>query len=244
MRYVAPVLFGVCVGLFLLFAQRWAVRRASARNDRKAAEGRSRVAVHDECLTAEHEAGHALAAWACFLVDRIVVASIDGSPHVTHRFWLPRFKGDQEWCDMVISLAGIAAELMVNSRARTGGSASDIVAARASATWIIEHKATVPWDAVDVKSLPFAHLFDPPLSSEERACLETGFSKARQLLRDGADRHARMVSALLCHRRMTYEDILAVLGNRHWMRAKVIGAAFNRPEAMKAGFVEIARDAA
>lgn len=239
MGHVLPVLIGVCIGLVLLAVQLWMDRRTRARQRHAAAEADRRAAVEKQCRTAVHEAGHALCAWACFLVDKITVARIEGEKHVKFTYWHPSYKNDVEWCDMVLGLAGFAAELMVYGRSWTGRSKPDLDQARASTAWIIEHKATAPWEVLDVRPLPFAHLFDPPLSPEEQQCLEIAFSKARQLLRDGKDRHAKLVSALLCHRKMTYKDILAVLGDRHWMSAKVMSAVLHGPDAMRAGFVEL-----
>lgn len=238
MRHVVPLLIGVCIGLALLAARYWTNRWLRRRRERAAVEASRRADVEQECRTAVHEAGHALCAWACFLVDQIIVAQIDDHKGVRYRWWYPSFKDDVQWCDMVIGLAGLAAERMVYGRARKGVS-KDLEEVRASAAWVIDHKATAPWEVVDLQPLPFARRFQPPLTPEEERCVRTAFTKAQQLLRDGKDRHAKLVSALLCHRTMTYKDITSVLGDRYWMAAKIMSAALKGPDAMKAGFVDI-----
>jgi hypothetical protein len=238
MRQVVPVLIGACIGLLFLAAQYWTQRWLRGRQERAAVEAKQRAEVESQCRTAVHEAGHALCAWACLLIDRIIVAQIDDHKHVRYRWWHPSFKDDVEWCDMVIGLAGLAAERLVYGREREGVS-KDLEDVRASVAWVIDHKATAPWEVGDLQPLPFAHLFEPPLTPEEERCVQIGYAKACQLLRDGKDRHDRLVSALLCHRTMTYKQITSILGDRYWMGAKVMSAALKRSDAMKAGFVEI-----
>src|SRR5271166_3771290 len=80
-----------------------------------------------ECRLAVHEAGHAVAGWCCTLVGEVAVATIEAKSggYVRHSYY--KIDGPEaEWCEMVISLAGVVAEATVYSRWRTRGCEQDL----------------------------------------------------------------------------------------------------------------------
>lgn len=217
------------------------------RSWRESAKPKARRTTHPdtvECRAAVHEAGHALVAWACFIVDHItfVLLADGGNGQVRYRFWRPTYKDDSDWCDAVISLGGVAAEVVLYRQASTRGSEEDLCGARSAIARLIDRSVlSPPWEVASaLPPVPFAHLFDPPLSDAERRGLEIVYGKACELLRDGAVQHGRLVGALLHQRRLSYAQVLGILGERHWMAAKVLNSALKRPGAMQAGFVKIA----
>jgi hypothetical protein len=168
----------------------------------------------DDTRMAVHEAGHALAAWRCTVVTHVHRASLEGRDggFVTYDF-IADPSPAHAWCKLVITLAGIAAELAVFSRARSGPAEKDLLHARKLSRLLVH--ACPPWsDAAAAPDLPFERLFRAPLPPGERAVLQRAYAKARALVRDSRAAHGRLTSLLL-HRRTVPGDALPrVLGPR------------------------------
>lgn len=170
--------------------------------------------------TAVHEAGHTIAAWRCTAVTRIHEVTLDG-PHGGYcRYeFLDCRTAAELWCLTVIQLAGIAAELTVFDKTRSGPAEKDLRQARRRAQLLAQHDEP-PW------SLPpepgptarFDHLFHPPLSTDEARVLHVAYRKARQLIRDSRHAHARLVALLLHQRTVRTPALTQLLGTRAFTR--------------------------
>jgi len=174
-----------------------------------------------ECRLAVHEAGHAVAGWCCTLVGEVSVATIEdkNGGFVRHSYYA--IGGPEaEWCEMVISFAGIAAEAMVYSRWRTRGSEGDLSRVLECAKKIgAEGQANLPWDklgSVDGSVPDFKKMFKGELAPFVLENLEEGYRMTRCVLRSHGSRFFKMVQLLLTKKAVTRFDMERALGKRHF----------------------------
>ena len=202
-----------------------------------------------ECRLAVHEAGHAVAGWCCTLVGEVTVATIEDKSggFVRHSYYA--IGGPEaEWCEMVISLAGIAAEAMVYSRWRTAGSEGDLSRALALAKSIdARGQESLPWDRLGFAAGPvpdFTKMFKAELPTAVLENLEEGYRMTRQVLRSHGSRFFKMVTLLLTKRAVTRFDMERALGKRHFETLIAVGTRLEsvinqngKPERFKPRFV-------
>jgi ATP-dependent Zn protease len=138
--------------------------------------------------TALHEAGHAVAAWRCTLLNHMVGGSIDyDSGRV--EYVIDKETSLTDWAVATVSLAGIAAEMKEFGQARSGQCTSDLLKARECAGKIIMAQAAeAPWlKPGEGHQLPpgqqFERLFSDTLSVLERHVIRRAYQKARELVR-------------------------------------------------------------
>lgn len=220
---LAAVLVGVTVNLlWQLWKKRLAPPTPSAR------VGRSAEA---DCNVAVHEAGHGVTAWACTTVKTIDRIDIDGDGDDvagTHeRLSLALESHEATWCDVVIKLGGVAAEVMVYGKIRTWTARTDLVEARALAKQILQRNAAAPSWATpkgQAATLPLDLMYDPPLSEEEHRVLDHAYRMARTVVSAYRDGHGRLVGVLLYKRHMTNAEVLAVLGPRTFYVRNVVSS--------------------
>jgi hypothetical protein len=162
-----------------------------------------------------HEAGHAIAAWyspAVGELSDIVVEPTRGGPGL----WQGRVKHD--WArgvseserlawDVVISLAGLAAEVLCYGQVRSlllRDLDDAIVAARTFC------RRGVGWPLGPGSSaLPFA----VRCSQDEARVLDQGWASACAMVAGRRQEHGRLASAIAEHRRMSGRDVAAILGS-------------------------------
>lgn len=169
-------------------------------------------------VAAVHEAGHALVALRCTLVEQVLFATIDLGEQPRVEYVLagdPRY----EWCDAVIALSGIAAEVMVFGSFRSRLSRSDLVAARMRAESIVS-SGVVPRCVVPDAGcgLDFSKVFADPPSARVLAVMDDAYRTARSILRGHVAAHGQLVGRLL-HFEQTEASALAVFfGDRSVLR--------------------------
>lgn len=152
MQVLFAFLVGVGVGVLLTLA----LGRLLARPPERAGEPK-KIRSLNEHRAAVHEAGHAVCAW---LHPRVRITRItidDCPPGQVGRVELmgPVTPGDDAslWCDIVVSLGGIAAEVHRFNLFRSGQAAPDLERAVATARVLVERGSTTsPWGGPDPTS--------------------------------------------------------------------------------------------
>ena len=170
---------------------------------------------------AVHEAGHAITAWWCSGVDQVKLITIEeptgGKIYLNFN---PRAKNIL-WCDLVITLAGIAAELSVYSKVRSKPAEKDLTIARDLARQLAGKGATSPpWSVKHSKdySLSFGKMYHSTPSDLEQEILKEGYRHARFLLNKRSGHFDRLVSFLLLHRSVKEEQAAEILDDRGFTR--------------------------
>jgi ATP-dependent Zn protease len=192
---------------------------------RPVARRRPSVAAGEDGRTAVHEAGHTVVSWTCSVVYEISEVSIDPRDDDEEReaFTLYKvFKVQDEtprgqWCRTVMNLGGLAAEMMVYGRIRTGGSWKDLAIARRRASWLVEvGETTPPWKlmAEGVGVPKFAEMFEEPISEEEVRVLNICWRMARAVLSAHREGHGTLAEALVKNRKVDGGGVALALGRR------------------------------
>lgn len=174
-----------------------------------------------EIRAAVHEAGHAVAAWCCTLVTRVKIASVgkQGDGRVGFEF-LSLGSSDARWCQLVIALAGPAAEAMVYKKGRSRESSFDLTAALAYAEAI--GTAPPPWAAQRGPVFDFDRLYHPRPSDQARRNLEEGYRMAKCILQKSEHRMYAVTSALLACGSVSEKELALILGSRAAMRLLLV----------------------
>lgn len=185
---------------------------------------------------AVHEAGHAVAVWWCTAVKCVHEVTIDSPTggHVSYDI-LSDDGADATWCRLVITLAGIAAELSVWPQFRSGASSADLAKARVEAGKIVAMGAyTPPWGPDGTRSPAFAEMYRRELGGVERIILERGYQRAKDLIAARVKDHTRLVVFLLVDRTVNEKKIAEIFGDRAFLRVLgFFGATFRTPEQRK-----------
>lgn len=207
----------------MLIESAWRRRREAAAPADEPAPGPARAgrSAETDCNVAVHEAGHGVTAWACTMVKTIDRIDIDVSDNEDtagrHEHSDLRLTADAAlWCDTVIKLGGLAAEVMMYGKMKTWTASSDLLQARGLVRQLAARGATEPpWITITGSNmLPFGRMYDPPLSDEELRIIGHAYRMARMVVSTHRERHGRLVGALLYKRQMTSADVRAVLGHR------------------------------
>ena len=166
----------------------------------------------EETRTAVHEAGHALVAWRATRVHTVTAA------------WLHKTGGNVGYqvravdgkyeTELIIRLAGIAAEIMVFGNTRSLPSRSDLSYARAALDdvdekWLDEPEGKVPTF--------FSKAYEPALSETEERKLQRAYLMARKVLDKHSASHSHMVCHLLSCKRLETKNLDAIFGSRAFM---------------------------
>lgn len=121
---------------------------------------------------------------------------------------------DARWCDLVCSLAGVAAEGAVYGHFRSGPAKQDLTEALKLAR---EIRSPQPWNDdwdLSVRSPKFRKMFTPALSTTEAVRLAVAYRMARQLVHAYDLRFYQLISLLLARKKATSTDLINILGHR------------------------------
>lgn len=175
--------------------------------------------VHPVALI--HEAGHALVAWHCTAVADVLSVNTkrsgDGAlgGHVTNAWLVNAPQPALDWCRLVVSLAGIAAEMMVIRRARSGPASEDLMSAAALCRSIVQAGGVdPPWPAPRDRRLAFERMFIEQLTEEELRVMRSGYAMARDLLGQRPIALARLLTLLIERPIVRGDDLRPALGPR------------------------------
>jgi len=246
-------LLAVLVGVLLaLLISR---RRASKRSPR-APRDEERTAKEDQRI-AVHEAGHAVLTWSCATVSDFTEVSIDPRSADADADGFVIYKVLQvyddtphgQWCRTVMNLGGLAAEVMVYGKMRSGTSYTDLNGARRRAAWLVAcGETTPPWKNLrdDAPTPPFAKMFEEPPTEEEVAVLAACWRMARAVLSAHRAGHGTLAESLVRERKLDSRGVALVLGRRlyfdhpvvHALRRLVLREWFYVPTLGAAGATE------
>lgn len=164
-----------------------------------------------------HEAGHALAAWHCTVVDTIDVdCTLPAGGIVRSRMSVRGASGNAQalaaemhWCRLVITLAGIAAELRVFGTCRTLPCGEDLVLAREIVALLAAHGHD---RRKDTGLVPFHQFYAEPLTNDEAAVLHAAYADARAIV-DGPGL-LKVILLLAGSPKATDRELARALGSR------------------------------
>lgn len=156
---------------------------------------------------AVHEAGHAIAAWACTACREI---SIDCETPTGGQVRY-KIRGDEEaiWCSLVILLAGLAAEIAVFKKAYTIPARKDLGQARTALDML---RACRVNRGVTLMLVPFHTFYVVPLDIYETEMMNAAYLMAQHLV--STPRYRRLVDLLLTKKQVTETEMEKVLGLR------------------------------
>lgn len=171
-----------------------------------------------ECRTAVHESGHAIAAWSCSIVHNVSMTTIEAAHGGSVKFSMSLVKTDDAaWCMLVISLAGMAAEAMVYPKSHARAAQNDLVAARKLSRQLAG--STPPWPSTSLfQVMPFDRMYKEPLSPAELLVLNHGYRMAKHVLKAHGGTFYKLIALLLKQRSASEEDVKKLLGGRAFVR--------------------------
>lgn len=165
-----------------------------------------------------HEAGHAIAAWICPHVQEVSLATIESEFGGMVLFKVFA----KTWPQIVISLAGIAAEQIIFGKFNAKPAETDLLSARALCKKInIEN---IPIKSRMTLGLSFDKIFLQKLSKKEKIILSAAYLKAKEILSDKKILLIKLTSSLLLLKSMNEKQLSLVLGKRDFIK---ILASFN-----------------
>ncbi len=164
-----------------------------------------------------HEAGHAIVAWGATHVGSVAVLCEDDSGKTLCAGSRVSDLQAAQWAELVVLLAGIAGELQVFGRFRSGPAASDLDKARTLSAALVA-AGYQPKVSANAATVPFAKMFVEPLSDEESRLFESAYSYARAIIRAHRVRFWRLVALLHSRAEVRDADLERVLGNRAPMK--------------------------
>lgn len=138
--------------------------------------------ANDELLkVAIHEAGHLITAWKCTAIHSIQSVKLDKYEGcVSYIAYIKKDDNKYNWCSLVISLAGMAAEVIYLKKIRTGPCAADLINARIVVAELI--KGNFEPEEIDGPSLKFDNMFVKQLTEQELKIFRAGFAKAKDII--------------------------------------------------------------
>ena len=169
---------------------------------------------------AVHEAGHTVTAWCCTLVHEVPEVTIEDEEGGVTRTWLYNHDShESRWCDMVIFLAGMAAEIAAFGKVKTRGCGPDIERALFQAKKIVDSgNLTPPWKSPSrKKSLEFEKMIHA-LDLQQAKVLSEGYRMAYSILEAHGNKFYKVVSVLLAKKTASAADIESVLGPRAFVK--------------------------
>jgi len=165
---------------------------------------------------AVHEAGHAIVAWACTWVSTVDSVSIEEKDGGSTCFRLKSDDSPEEmWCNLVISLAGIAAEVGAFKRMHSTESKGDLVKSLALSEKLAKlNQVTPPWKVPErEKSLPFDKIFRS-LDHDQKVILTHAYHVAHGVIDSHGAHYYKLVSLLLTKKTISSSDMESILGKR------------------------------
>lgn len=161
---------------------------------------------------AVHEAGHAITAWICPHVQEVSLATIESEFGGTVLFKI----FDKTWPQIVISLAGVAAEQLIFGKFNPKPAEMDLLSARALCKKI--NIEDLPIKSRIISDLSFDKIFFQKLSKKEKIILLTAYLKAKEILSDRKVLLIKLISSLLLLKSMNEKQLSLVLGKRDFIK--------------------------
>ena len=177
---------------------------------------------------AVHEAGHAITVWCCTLVHEVGDVTIEHEDETMRggltTFWTHKCEETSEslWCDIVILLAGMAAEIAAFGKTRSGGCASDLREAAKKAEILAKSgNLTPPWKTQPRQKVIQFQKMIIDLDPEHARIMQEAYRMAHVILEAHGNNFFKVVSILLAKKTVSAVDIETVLGPRAFI--KILG---------------------
>jgi ATP-dependent Zn protease len=172
--------------------------------------------------TRVHEAGHAIVAWHCTAVVDVLTVNTEQSGdgvlggHVRSAWLVNAPQPALDWCRLVVTLGGVAAEMMVIRRARSKPSSGDLMEAVSLCRRIVQAGGVVPpWShRPRERRIAFERVFVEQLTEEELRVMRFAYAMARDLLAQRSSALARLLALLVERPIVRGDDLYQVLGLR------------------------------
>jgi ATP-dependent Zn protease len=208
------------VGLLAGFV--WLIRESNKLKEKPVTKKPKGKAPHRHIFqnrAAVHEAGHTLAAWCCTLVDTVDSVTIE-RPEGGHVLYRQNVADTTEgvWCELVITLAGLAAEISEFNVIRSGESESDLQKSLASAKNLASNGSTKsPWGTFSrEKTLKFKNMYRD-LEPVHEQILAEAYTMCHEIIEAHGNKFYKLVSVLLTKKTISQSDLESVLGNRSFI---------------------------
>lgn len=175
-------------------------------------------------IIATHEAGHLITAWFFTNTTKIkeVIAS-DKEGHVLFSYAAPLSSDKDQYLDFlwgraVISLGGIAAEIIKNGKMRSGASKSDLEDCRSLISQIcqLSNNKYIPpsFSFSNEKKINFRKIFKSPLTDVEYELMLSAYHGAKYLINVNKLKHEELSLALEKNGSLPIAKIPLFLGDR------------------------------
>lgn len=132
----------------------------------------------DKYKIAIHEAGHFIIAWSCSHVTEITKAQINDYDGFVTYYMINDGSNDNAWCELVIAIAGVAAEVKTYGKVASAPAKSDLEKALYLAHQLGNY---VPKNIPDIKSLDFKSMFKN-ISDRECFLLSAAYRQAKEII--------------------------------------------------------------
>ena len=192
-------------------------------------EKKTKVMTQDEKRTiALHEAGHATVSWFCQFADPLVKVTIVPRGQALGAAWyLPEERVNltkQQMLDKICSLLGgrAAEELFVGSIST--GALSDLERANKMAFGMIAYygmsdnlfNVSYYNTQTEYFQKPYSDLTAQKIDDEVKALLAEQYERAKQILQERAEGHAKVAKLLMDNEVIFADDVENVFGKRQW----------------------------
>lgn len=168
-----------------------------------------------------HEAGHALTAWHCTAVARVLSVNVlqnsrGGPGGFVRSAWLTTAPAPAlAWCQLVVALGGLAAEMEILRSCRSAPASDDFRDAALLCRAIVQAGAVEPpWPALPERAIALERAFAESPPDDEARVLRAGYAKARDLVAERRRALARLVVLLADRRVVGGVELEGPLGSR------------------------------
>lgn len=220
---VALALIGAIAALILLACAHASSRAATDAPDAPVTERSEVVHAATDEVTATHEAGHVILAWASPFVTEVTRVTLnDGGESGVTSMVRGAVRGQTRlWDAIAISLAGIAAEGYAFGRFSTSGSHGDLKKARDWAEELVTGASgqlpEIPWRAPTSRStIDIGLMFDDRPSEAACVVLNTAYRHAKSVLAMRPDAFQTLARAIRTRGTLSEDDLTKMLGTRPW----------------------------
>lgn len=213
------VLLGVAAGYALYRYGKWTGEKARPAASSAKPAAPEKVDRSEDTISAVHEAGHAVAASCASMVANIKSAEVYKEGGGLVQYVVDGGEGRAE-TDLVLAMAGLAAEMMYFGRFHATRCKSDLMKARALAEEVIVDRLPEAED----KNPPFiSNVYDKPLTEHQSLALRRGYAVARRVLGERREAHAKLTGHLLHFRKLDEGDLTRFFGQRRLIRVLKLG---------------------
>lgn len=161
-----------------------------------------------------HEVGHLMAAWFCTDVTRIVSCEINDISGKVKYYYTAKSSAQQNWCLLVITLAGISAEGMCFKSMESGHFKTDLKRAFILANHITKQNPDYHIPNIPGKSVDFNALYTQNLNQQELNVLSNAYKFSKQIFNSYIKEFYQLAVLLQQNKSLSYNQIEKILPSR------------------------------